>query len=77
MTFEHIVSTPGVSGGKLCIKDTRISEELVLETIAGGASVADIVREFPQLSLEAVQEAVLYAAYSLRNNIWFDINVAA
>jgi uncharacterized protein (DUF433 family) len=77
MTFEHIVSTPGILGGKPCIKGTRISVELVLEFVANGAAIPQIVENYPQLSEEAVRQAVLYAAYSLRNDVWFDIKVAA
>lgn len=77
MTFEHIVSTPGILGGKPCIRGTRISVEVVLEFIANGATIQQIVENYPQLSEEAVREAVLYAAYSLRNDVWFDIDVAA
>ena len=77
MIYQHIVSTPGVLGGKPCIKGTRISIELILETVASGASVADIVREFPQLSMEAVQEAVRYAIYALRSERIIDVDMAA
>lgn len=77
MIYQHIVSTPGVLGGKPCIKGTRISIELILETVANGASVADIVREFPQLSVEAVQEAVRYAIHALRSERIIDVDMAA
>ncbi|MGA0560451.1 DUF433 domain-containing protein [Larkinella sp. VNQ87] len=77
MEFHHIVSTPGILGGKPCIKGTRISVELILETIASGGSLADIHREFPQVSMEALQEAVRYAALLTRNPFWQDITLAA
>ncbi|WP_020604839.1 DUF433 domain-containing protein [Spirosoma spitsbergense] len=77
MTYQHISATPGILGGKPCIKGTRISIELILETVANGASVADIVREFPQLSTEAVQEAIRYAIDALRIERIIDIELAA
>lgn len=76
-TYQYIVSTPGILGGKPCIKGTRISVELILETVANGASVADIVRDFPQLPTEAVQEAIRYAINSLRSERIIDIDMAA
>ncbi|ADB41872.1 DUF433 domain-containing protein [Spirosoma linguale] len=77
MVYQHIISTPGILGGKPCIKGTRISVELILETVANGASVADIVREFPQLSTDAVQEAVRYAINALRSERIIDVDIAA
>ena len=76
-SYQYITATPGILGGKPCIKGTRISVELILETVANGASVADIVREFPQLPVEAVQEAVRYAIDGLRSERIIDINLAA
>lgn len=77
MTYQHISATPGILGGKPCIKGTRISIELILETLATGASIADIVLEFPQLSIEAVQEAIRYAIDALRTERIIDIELAA
>ena len=77
MVYQYVTSTPGILGGKPCIKGTRISVELILETVANGASVADIVREFPQLSTEAVQEAIRYTIDSLRSERIIDIKLAA
>ncbi|MBC3785118.1 DUF433 domain-containing protein [Spirosoma utsteinense] len=77
MVYQHIASTPGILGGKPCIKGTRISVELILETVADGASVADIVREFPQLSTDAVQEAIRYAINTLRSERIIDVDLAA
>ena len=77
MTYQYVTSTPGILGGKPCIKGTRISVELILETVANGASVTDIVREFPQLSTEAVQEAIRYTIDSLRSERIIDIKLAA
>lgn len=75
--FEHITTDPGVLGGKPIIKGTRISVELILEWIANGSSVEEIVQEFPHLKLEAVREAVLFAAALSKNAAFIDIELAA
>ena len=62
MDWQYITSNPQISEGKPIIKDTRISVALILEWIANGSTIDDIVYEFPQLSREAVQEAILYAS---------------
>ena len=61
LLFQRILSDPSVLGGKPCIRGTRISVEFILELIASRASRDDILRNWPNLSAEDVEEAVLYA----------------
>ena len=56
--FERIESNPGILGGKPCIKGTRISVEFILELVASGASRADILRDYPHLTTEDVDQAI-------------------
>lgn len=77
MTFEHITSNTGVLGGKPIIKGTRISVDFILQLIASGATIDDIVKKYPHLKREAVVEAVLYAGKVVSNEILIDLrNVA-
>jgi len=69
MTFHHISSNPEILGGKPCIKGTRISVEIILEWLASGASVQNILESYPHLSGESIQEAILYAASFMKNEI--------
>jgi len=65
--FTRIVSDPAILAGKPCIKGTRISVEMVLEWVASGASRDDVVKSYPQLPAEDVEEALHFAAQSLSN----------
>ena len=56
LQFEHVTTNPKILGGKPIIKDTRISVEFILELLASGAAVKDIVEAYPHLSEEAVNE---------------------
>lgn len=56
--FEHITTNPKILGGKPIIKDTRISVEFILELLASGAAVKDIVEAYPHLSEAALKEVV-------------------
>ena len=67
--FARIVSDPAVLGGKPCIKGTRISVEFLLELIASGGTREEILRKYPQLTAEDVEEAVRFAARSLKNDV--------
>ena len=63
MVFDRIVTDPKILGGKPCIKGTRISVQIILELLASGAGVDDILQAYPQLTTEDIVEALRYAAY--------------
>jgi uncharacterized protein (DUF433 family) len=58
-----IVSDPGHLGGSPRVRDTRISVALILESLAAGLSVAEIVDAYPSLSEESVRGALLELAH--------------
>lgn len=58
---DHIHSDPAILGGKPVIKGTRISVELVLEYLADGCSVADVLAAYPHLHEQGVRAAVAFA----------------
>jgi uncharacterized protein (DUF433 family) len=61
-----IVSQPDVLFGKPVIQGTRISVELVMERIAAGQTVDDILASYPHLSREQVLAALKHAAQLAR-----------
>ncbi|MEB3862262.1 MAG: DUF433 domain-containing protein [Desulfurococcales archaeon] len=66
---ERIVVNPKIMGGKPVIKGTRIPVYFILELIANGWSIDDIVKEYPHLTREDVLAAVRYAARVLREEV--------
>jgi uncharacterized protein (DUF433 family) len=67
--FDRIECKPDVFGGKPCIKGTRISVEFILELVASGACRADILRDYPHLTADDVEQALRYAARFLDNEV--------
>ncbi len=58
---DHIHSDKGILGGKPVVKGTRISVELILEFLADGCSMADVIAAYPHLSFDNVRAAVAFA----------------
>ena len=58
---DHIHSDPEILGGKPVIRGSRISVELVLEYFADGASVADILAAYPDISEADVRAVSAFA----------------
>lgn len=57
-----IKTDPQIRSGKPCVAGTRISVFDVLDYLASGMSVDDVVADFPQLSRESVLACLAYAA---------------
>ena len=63
--FRFIVFDPEVCGGKPVVKGTRVTVDVVLESLANGWSVEEVAEEF-KIPREAVLEALKYALKILR-----------
>ena len=61
MKQTQIVSNPEILGGKPVISGTRISVELILDRIASGMSVKEILKDYPHLKTNQIQAAIAYA----------------
>lgn len=48
--------------GKPCIRDTRITVYDVLDYLASGMSEAEIVRDFPELTVTDIRACLAFAA---------------
>jgi uncharacterized protein (DUF433 family) len=60
--FPRIAVDPAVCGGRPVVAGTRVRVTDILEMLAGGASVAEIIADFPYLSEPDVCAALSYAA---------------
>jgi len=63
---DRITIDPHVCHGKPCIKGTRIWVSLILDFLASGDSVEDVLREYPQLAREDVLACIAYGAEMAR-----------
>jgi len=64
--FTHIAYNNEVLNGKPHIIGTRLSIEFILELFASGATKDEVIKSYPQLTAEAVNEALRYAAQSVK-----------
>ena len=66
---EYIEVNPEVMTGKPVIRDTRITVEQILEDLATGDSVEDVLEAYPRLKKEHILAALSYAAQALKNEL--------
>lgn len=60
--LERISIDPNICFGKPCIRGTRIGVSLVLDFLADGMSINEILQEYPQLVEADVRAAIAYGA---------------
>ena len=60
--LNRISIDPNICFGKPCIKGTRIWVSLILDFLANGMMVDEILAEYPQLMAEDVRAAIAYGA---------------
>lgn len=60
--LQRISIDPNVCFGKPCIRGTRIWVSLLLDLLADGMSVQEILAEYPQLAEEDIRAAMAYGA---------------
>lgn len=68
--FERITFDPLIMGGRACIRGIRIPVSAILGQIAHGASVDDVLGAYPDLDADDVREAVEYAAWLAREEVY-------
>lgn len=60
--FPRISADPAICGGRPTVTGTRVRVTDVLEMLAGGASEAEILADFPYLGVEDIRACLAYAA---------------
>jgi uncharacterized protein (DUF433 family) len=60
---------PTICGGEPVIKGTRVSLRTVLSSLAEGATVEEILEDFPSLTKQAVQAVIAFATASAEEDL--------
>ena len=64
MDYHKVITIePGKRGGKPCIRGTRVTVGIIVGQIAAGATVDELLADYPYLEKEDVFEALRYAAW--------------
>jgi len=64
-----IISDPKIMMGKPTVAGTRITVELILEKLADGETIDQILSEHPRLTAEGIRAAIAFAAEALRADV--------
>jgi uncharacterized protein (DUF433 family) len=65
--FDRITVNPDRLGGKPCIRELRISVGMVVQMVAAGKTIDEILAEYPYLEAEDVKQSLAYSAALAEN----------
>ena len=71
-----IESNPAVIMGKPVVKGTRITVELILEKLAAGETIEQILEAHPRLTRPAILAAIDFGAQALRADVIYPLSAA-
>lgn len=65
---ERIIIDPEILRGKPIIRGTRIAVELVLDLLASGMSVEEVIEEYPHLTRDDILSVLKYATKIIKHD---------
>ncbi|MBZ4187461.1 DUF433 domain-containing protein [Niabella beijingensis] len=72
---SYIEIRPEIMMGKPVIKGTRVTVEMILESLGSGESVDNILDSYPRITRDAISAALLFAAEALKTERIYPIAV--
>ena len=60
--LRRITVDPAIMGGKPCIRGMRVTVGMIVESIAVGRTISELLTDFPYLEEQDIREALSYAA---------------
>ncbi len=67
--LDRITFDPNVMGGRACIRGMRVTVSLIVNLVANGKSVEEILEAYPYLEAEDIRQALQYAALLAEESI--------
>jgi len=68
--LDRITFDPDVMGGRACIRGMRITVSLIVNLVANGMSVEEIIEAYPYLEPDDIQQALQYVAWLAEESVY-------
>ena len=69
--FDRITFDPKMMSGRACIRGMRIPVSVIVGQVAHGATVEEILEDYPDLERDDIQQALQYAAWLAQEAVHF------
>jgi len=68
--LDRITFNPKIMAGQACIRGMRVPVSLVVNLVANGKTVAEIIEDYPYLEAEDIRQSLLYAAWLTQERVY-------
>ena len=72
---EHIVSDPAILFGKMVVKGTRVPAELILEKLALGNTLQELIEAYPRITQQDILACLSYASENAKHEKTLAVDV--
>ena len=69
--FDRITFDRDMMAGQACIRGMRVPVSLVLNLVANGKTVTEIIEDYPYLEPEDIKQSLQYAAWLPQDRVYF------
>ncbi len=69
MTTDRITIDAGVMQGKPVVRGTRVTVDLLLRKLSEGATEAELLDAYPQITVDDIRAALAYAADAVSHEV--------
>lgn len=66
---DRITFDPNIMSDRACIRGLRVTASLILNLVANGMTTDEIIRDYPYLEPEDIQQALRYAAWLAEESV--------
>ena len=70
LALDRITFDPQIMAGQACIRGMRIPVSLVVNLVANGMRTEEILREYPDLEPEDIEQSLKYASWLTRDHVF-------
>ncbi len=67
--LDRITFDPLILGGRACIRGMRIPVSVIVGQIAHGATWDEVLKDYPDLEREDIEQALSYAAWLTKEEV--------
>jgi uncharacterized protein (DUF433 family) len=67
--FDRVTFDPKIMGGRACIRGIRLPVSVIVSQIAHGATVDEVLADYPDLERGDIQQALEYAAWLTQEEV--------
>jgi len=68
--FDRVTFDTNVMGGRACIRGMRVTVSLIVNLVANGMDVEEIIASYPYLEPDDIRQALQYAAWLTEENVY-------